>query len=238
MSLVTSLLPRVVILSMWANDVERGLEARVNHLLAKTYANLRYVWVVGDSQDDTENLLHQYRIAHMDKAIAIVRYDSNIADDNPNPRLMRVSLAANAGLKTVKMNDVYWLIHESDLITPVDVAERLMAHGKDVIGGWVTLGDTDTFYDSYVYRKDGVRFNNHAPFHACYKPNEVFELDSIGSCWLFPAKAIRDGMHCDTHGALQLCEWLKAHHYSIWCDPTTRVIQPVELWSSRQHASY
>ncbi len=224
-------IPRVVMISFWRNDMNNRIEERTQHLLAKSYPNIRYVWAVGDSTDETEEYL--WSLAENDKRITVIRHDTNIEGDTPDIRLQRLSLTANAGLMEVRKTDKWVCIHESDLVTPVDVIEQFIATGKDVVAGWVTLGEI--FYDTYAYRKDGVKFTNHAPYNPVYRPDEPFELDSVGSCWIFPAKA---GIYCTIGGCVEMCDNLKKQGYAIWCEPRIRVVQPIDLWTSRNHASY
>lgn len=217
-------------MSLWRDDMNMKIHERVDHLRSKSYPNLRYVWVVGDSNDETEEYLRRTSIH--DNRITVIRHDTHVLGEHPDVRLERLSLTLNAGLMAVRKKDTYILHHESDLITPHDIVEQLLATGRDVVGGWVTLGDI--FYDTYLYRKDGVHFTNHAPYHTCYKPDELFELDSIGSVVLYPARA---GVYCQKGGLVEICQQLKAQGYSIWCDPRIKIIQPHDLFTSRSHAS-
>src|SRR5690242_9713161 len=73
--------PNVVIASMWRNDEDRHLNERVRNLLWKTYPKLRWVWVVGDSSDGTEQAL-RHIIDNADPRhqgkITLVHYDTDI----------------------------------------------------------------------------------------------------------------------------------------------------------------
>lgn len=223
-------IPSVVILSFWRDDMAKRIEERTQHLLSKSYGNLRFVWVTGDNSDDTEGYLRS--IAAKDKRVSVIRFDSGMEGEEPNLRLERLSRTADVGLQAIRKGDVYGVIHESDLVTPVDVIEQFIATGKDVVGGSVWLGNL--FYDTFVYRIDGVRFTNEAPYHPKYNPNEMFQLDSVGSCWMFPA---RSGVRCTKWGCLEMCDNLREQGYTIWCNPLIRVIQPIDLWVSRGHAN-
>lgn len=227
-------IPKVAMLSLWKDDTGRKLEERIDHLLAKSYANLRFVWVVGDSSDGTEDVLRA--VAALDKRVTVIRHDTHIEVSDPDTRLLRMSQTANAGLQTVRKTDKYVVIHESDLITPVDVVEQFLATGKDVIGGSVWLGDI--FYDTFCYRKHGQLFSNSLPYHPEYVHDAINEdMDCIGSCWMFPAAAIHKGLTCPRHGAVELCKGLKAMGYNICFDPRIRIIQPTDLFTSRSHAN-
>lgn len=240
----------IVLMSLWCNDVQKNLEQRARHLLAKSppapifdsgdggsaYAfDLRWVWVVGDSQDDTEAQLHEIARQYAQLDIEIVHHDTGIWGEDPHTRLRRLSQTTNAGLERVRPDDVYWIIHESDLQSPPTLVELFLAMGECPVAGWVTLGTM--FYDTFAYRKDGVMFSNHAPYHACYRADGLFEVDSVGSCWMFHAEDVRDGVRCGEWAVLDLCRQLKERGRRFWVDPRIPIVQPVELWVSRGHAT-
>ena len=51
----------VYVMSLWRNDAERHLEDRATHLLSKRSRQheLRWLWIVGDCDDDTAGRLEQ-----------------------------------------------------------------------------------------------------------------------------------------------------------------------------------
>lgn len=227
-------LPQVVMLSLWRNDSSRDFLDRVSHLLSKSYPRLRWVWVVGDSRDLTETLLRDVAKGHNGhRSIEVVRADTGIEGDEPEARLRRLSLTASAGLDAVKPEDDYVLIHESDLISPVDLVERFLETGKSPIAGWPVLADV--FYDIWAYRgKDGVKFRNLPPYHESYKPDAIFEVASVGSCWMFRAEDALAGVRCEKWAAVELCQKLKRLGRRIWVDPTIRIEQPMGLYVARR----
>lgn len=222
--------PSVIMLSCWRNDVQRQLAQRAQHLLAKSYPNLRWVWVVGDSQDQTAEELRYEMFCH-NRNVTLV----DIGDTGLTERMRRFGTAAQAGLDRVLPEDDYVLVHESDLVSPPDIVERLLAPGHDVLGGWTVLGSAPLLYDIWGIRGlDGAHFHGLPPYHHDYRPDAPFEVSSVGSCWLLPAAAVRDGIRCDTFGAVELCRGLRERGYRIWCDPRIEIVQPLALWTSRE----
>ena len=219
---------RVYILSYWRNDAQRQLDERVEHLLAKSYPNLGWLWVVGDSQDETFAGLDEY------SGEDLLVYDIGDTDARLTRR-QRWSDTATMGYSLIPEDADYVLVHESDLQTPADVVERLMdlaEMGYCPVAGWptLTLNGTKLFYDTWAYRKDGVHFTNHPPYHACYKPGTVFEVDSAGSVILFEADDLR-GRVARERCLVEVCDQLRAEGRHIWVDPTLEVVQPPELWT-------
>lgn len=220
-------------MSLWRDDAGRDIDKRMAHLLQKAGVT-RWVWVVGDSNDDTEAILRQTAARHIDKDIAVVRHDTGIVGDDPKIRVKRLGMTANAGFDTVREDDLYWVMHESDLISSEDVVLRFLETKKVPIAGWPVLGNK--FYDTWAYRADGMMFRNGAPYHPRYRDNELFEVDSVGSCWMFYAADLRTGVRCREMAVLDLCEQMKALGRRIWVDPRIVIEQPRELWTSRGHA--
>lgn len=228
--------PAVVMMSLWRNDAGRKIRERAYHLLDKSYPNLRYVWVVGDSQDRTVDLLHDISWKQH-KEVQFVKANTGIEGEEVHIHRKRLSLSANFGFATVRAEDEFWVIHESDLITPVNIVELFLATGKCPVGGWPTLtsGGRTIFYDTWSYRKDGVKFINDPPYHACFRAGEIFEVDSVGSCWMFYAQDLRSGVRCFDEGCVELCAKFKKLGRMIWVDQRIPVVQPEDMWIPAPH---
>jgi len=233
----------VVMLSLWRNDADRTIENRLLHLLAKKAT--AYIWVTGDNEDDTEQILNA--AARRQKNVVIVRHDTQINSLVPEDRLLCLSQTAQAGLACFVENYPqadYLLIHESDLISPPDRINRMVALSQEengaAVAGWVTLqlGYEKVFYDTWAYRKDGVKFTNRAPYHFCYDETGPFRVDSAGSCMLFPAFPFREGLYLERGGMVEICQKMQAAGVPIWVDPKLEIIQPTELWSAANHANF
>lgn len=225
----------VVMISLWRDDAERDLEARAEHLLSKKDVS-KWLWLVGDSGDATELMLAQITWQHIDKKIEIIRADTGILGEDPETRVRRLSETITAGLRAVGEDDDYVVIHESDLQSPDDVVTRFIGSGKDVVAGWVTLEPQGIFYDTWGYRADGELFSNYPPYSHVYQRSAPFEVDSVGSCWMFPAE---EAIHVmpQRFACVEMCHKLRLRGQTIWVDPTIPVVQPSErVFMARQHA--
>jgi hypothetical protein len=228
-------LPVVVMCSMWKNDIRRSLVNRAQHLLSKAdaYAALRFVWIVGDSDDETAEVLRTLTCERADVQVIDIG-DTGMKGDDADSRLRRLSATGNHFLKHADGAD-YMLIHESDIISPPDLVARLVAHaeqGRCPIAAWPTLEiypGVKWFYDVWAYRKDGVRFKNKAPYHECYRADKPFIVDSAGTILMFHAA---DASECimSKQAVLDLCWHLRDLGRDIWVDPTLEVVQPRALW--------
>lgn len=227
---------KVVMASIWRNDAARNLEDRVGRLLSKTHPNMRWLWLVGDSSDGTYSALQKALLDRREKKeeIDIFVSDSGIAGDDHATRLRRLSVAVNDVFNRVEPEDEYLLWHESDLISPPDIAERLLATGKCPVAGWPILRTQGgiMFYDVFAYRRDGVKFSNLPPYHSCYRPDRPFTVDSAGSVIMFRAEDVgHGGVRCQTEALIEICNGLRAMGREIWVDPSIPIVQPGDLWT-------
>jgi hypothetical protein len=232
-------LPRVAMISLWRNDTEKFLDERIQHLLTKSYPNLHWIWLVGDCKDDTlaqlrghaAVLMSKYRRC-MSRSITIINSDTGIPDDR---RLERLSVSASVALDFVRADDDYVVFHESDLVSPVDIVERLIASDKCPVGAWpvIQLNEKErVFYDIWAYRDlKGRLFSDKPPYCEDYTPDKPFEVSSVGSVWMFHAEDAVAGLRMYYRACLELCEQLRAKGRHIWVDPRIEVEQPTKLWT-------
>lgn len=238
---MSDFVPRIAMVSLWRNDAERFIARRMNNLAGKLGVT-RWIWVVGDSTDPTEQVLRDFS---KDKPIKVIRHDTGIVGDTPEFRLLRLSHTVNAALDDLGPLDDYMLLHESDIQSPEDVAVKLNAvllnTGGQVAAGWPVLPgaepgpEHELFYDTWAYRKNGQCFANGWPYHPAFNHAEAFEVDSVGTVWIAPAVDFREGVRCRVFGAVELCRELKARGRRIFVDPTLRIVQPRELWKAQAH---
>ncbi len=228
--------PQVAMISLWRNDVARRLIARANHLIGKTYPNLRWIWVVGDSDDETYDLLKLLagQQKKRGKKITVISHTTPWKNGTTGKeRLLCLSASCVVGFDQITPSDTYVLNHESDLLSPSDVIEQLLASGHVPVAPttWLPLPDgRRLFYDIWAFEANGVRFTNLPPYHAVYKPDEPFIVDSFGSVWLLHAEDILAGLRPYTEAAREVSRKLRELGRELWCEPRVQVEQPYELW--------
>jgi hypothetical protein len=235
---------RTIGLSGFKGDISKHLMARVKHLLAKPGID-HWFWGVRETNDMTYAYLKQVEGWSEGKVTVS-------SEEFPawSERILHLSVIGDMGLSVACANDAdRVLIHESDLITPVDIVEMLSGTDGSVVGGWPVLANQSTpedlmlypgamrlsmeqaFYDTWAYRAGGERFTNEPPYHPAYRADKPFQLESVGSVALIDASYLRRGARMFPEGFVGLCDSIRALGGTVWCDPTVPVIQPLELWT-------
>jgi len=239
----------IVGISMWYQDAGKHLADRALHLFQKVNVD-RWMFTIRPGRDATPRMLSAMADHCNVDCEIIVEPDEQLED-----RLPRLSAAGDYILGYVRDTDTHILWHESDLFTLPDVAvalgnaDCLGAETIGAIGGWPWLSHCPThqtlgirapkrmtltdpvFYDTWGYRKDGVRFDNKPPHHDCYRADGPFRLDSVGSVVMIDADYVRRGASMNGNGLVGLCDSIRSLGGEVWCDPRVPVVQPFELWT-------
>lgn len=229
---------KVVVCSLWRNDADRDLEARVRHLLGKTSTmrDVEWLWAVGDSTDGTLDALIGAVVAMgYENRVRVTLVDSDLGGEDTDSRRLRMSVSATKMFAEIPDDAEYVLLHESDLVSPGLVIDRLLLSGNgDPIAGWPTieLGGEKIFYDIWAYRdRQGRPFTARPPYAEGWRPGAgKFRVGSFGSVWLAPAPLVR-GRVIESRCVVELCEAWRAETVPMWADPKIEIVQPVGLWT-------
>lgn len=226
----------IEIISLWRNDAGRRLEERVEHLLSKSsshHPRIVWSWYVGDCRDDTLEQLVE--LARHERNCNIRTADTGIEGERIETARERLSATATKAFSMINSSAAYVLLHESDLISPADVIDRLLeAADGDPCAGWpeIQLGGRRQFYDVWAYRDlKGVGFNAQPPHVAGWPKlrGGPFRVGGFGSVWIAPAHLVA-GRVMRSRAILELCEQWRSEGVSMWVDPRIKIEQPVDLW--------
>jgi len=218
----------ISLMSIWRNDAEKQIHQRVEHLLAKqAYCHtMRWDWAVGDSTDATEEILREY--AAYDERIHVSRFDTGLPEsDVIEQRRLRSATTASDLLATIPEDLAFVCWHESDLRSPRNVIDLLLA-GSLPCAAWpiIKLPTGTQFYDFWAYRDLGGGHIFNAP------DNQRFEVSAFGSLWLAQAELMR-GRRMNEEACVSLCKQWRSEGVRLWADPRIIVEQPVDLWEAR-----
>lgn len=117
---------------------------------------------------------------------------------------------------------------ESDLIWEPKVMMALIDHlaTYPVIAPLIMdLTPPDRFRDVYAFRRNGVRFTNHAPYHADLN-GEVLQVDSAGSVLVMRAELARKARFPEEDVIVGFCREIYEQGGEVYVDPTLKAIHP------------
>ena len=121
---------------------------------------------------------------------------------------------------------IIWL--ESDLIwspeTIVELLNHLQWHAC-VAPAIMDSPPANTWYDSWAFRKDGLRFTKEPPFHPSLSAG-MNKMDSVGSCVAINVPEFHRLTVPDDTVIVGVCEQIRALGGSVWCDTSLTVYHP------------
>lgn len=227
---------KVCLLSSFRNSTEylpRYFEqvTELHKALAKGRHKLTLILGEGDSTDGTLDALYKAAEA---SGIPCTLLDvthgggaySSIADAQ---RFKQLAFVANELLAAIPDDADAVLMVESDLIWPVETMTTLLKRLKTypAVSPMVMLRrkkwSVDAFYDTFIFRKDGIRFGHYPPYHACYRPDSPFQVDSAGSVMAIRGDLIKKLSFPDADVYVGFCRLAYEAGGSVHVDPTVSV---------------
>jgi len=122
-------------------------------------------------------------------------------------------------------DETHFLHIDADIMdVPADLIQRLMAHDKDIVAPfvWVDRANPRQFFDVHCFRLYGYRFHPFLPPDPY--DGEVFEVDSVGSCYLVKYEPFKLIDYDNPYPPLRFCENAIDEGYEVWADPGTEVL--------------
>ena len=233
---------KIVICSLFGNSIghlERyfeQVEALAQTLWAKDKSCLSLILGYGDDEDKTGEMLFEYASAGIGARLIDVSHGGRIYPSIEHPeRFRQLADAGNRLLSTIPhdADAAIWL--ESDLIwNPQDIAD-LLAH-LDYIPAVAPRilhydnpglypGDGPFWYDTFAFRRNGVRFGNLPPYHADLN-GEIMQVDSAGSCLVMRGAIARQVRSTHEEVIYGLCRQIYERGGTIWLDPEITIYHP------------
>lgn len=214
----------------------RNMSGRVARYLDQVLAlsqhhKLRVVAIEGDSIDDTAGELVRLSGA-MGIPLTIHTHNHGkqvFGSTESSERFVALTGVMMAGMHAVNSSDEVAVSVESDLMWGTYDMLALIGivhRGKDtdIVAPMIFAGAR--FYDVWAFRKNGIRFTPHAPYHHELAINGVTEVDSVGSCLAMRAEIAQTVTPIGQQCIVSWCAGARAQGYTIGVAAGLRVAHP------------
>lgn len=210
---------------------------RLAYALAQRGDWLHVIWCEGDSVDDSlQRLLDGYE--HDGKPCGYTADIFHFHHDGKNygsiedaQRFRQLAAVWSRVWARIPDDASVVVFCEADLIWEADTIVRLIDQVQDSVAVAPMVMDSppkNTWYDSWAFRRNGVRFTKEPPFHADFDdPREGYMLlDSAGSVLVMDGDLARKVRFTDEEAVVGLCKNIYAVGGSIWLDTAASVTHP------------
>lgn len=199
----------------------------LDHALHEQGHKLTFVWGEGDSADRTKKALlaamYRFRAlvvdcTHGGKAYGSVINAQRFRQLAHVGKQIFAAIPDDADIVAYVESDLAW-----EPATLATLIERVASGEYPVIAPMVLLRrdgwPADSFYDGFCFRAEDRHFAHYPPYHAVYRPDRPFQVDSVGSCVVMRGEIARS-LHFDEQTIFpDLCGQIRAGGHGIWVDP-------------------
>ena len=184
---------------------------------------LSFAFAVGQASDDSYGHVSKFKETFKNVTIGHV----NLPGHN---RFMKLTQIRNKIIEeNLKDQEYVWSI-DSDIVNfPPNILDQLIDHDVDIVAPLVLIEGTNRFYDILAFLYQGKQFTHALPYCPACKRNELFEVDSVGTCYLARSDIFKQGIKYSTHEGkiseqICFCQEARKKGFKIWVDPTIKVL--------------
>jgi len=188
---------------------------------------LRWVWIYGRSIDFTLDIILNFHQKHSYKFDV---YEEPYAKRQINNALYLADLC-NEFKKLYKDED-YVLFADVDLVKiPPNTLKELLKVKKDIVAPYPYTKGKDQFYDTYVFRYKGQKYERieengkvYGPLNPIFKDSKKpIKLDSVGTMVLIRGEVFKKIDWDNPTPHYQFCKNARKAGYTVWALPYVRI---------------
>ena len=194
------------------------------------FKDLKFLFVENDSIDNTVSMLQSWMSQKCPTSSTIIskkygtkKYGST-RDKERVKNLAELSNQLIGYILEVPMyrNCTHVLMVDANYFLPTNLIVDLAGLKKDIVAPLV-LGGGEMFYDVWSFQKDGHEFRHDPPYFTGYKRG-IFELSSVGACYLVDRKVLEAGVvygidyNWDACHHSVFCHNARQKGFKVWCD--------------------
>ena len=228
---------KIVIASIVRNEEHTGhLKRFLNccHNLEKHYKNIVYVFIEGDSSDNTYGVLKNWLTPKKNYILKKVdRAHRPFAKDRNTKRTIYFAelrnMLVDLSLSIPEVSEI--LMIDANYGWKGDLISSLRDACSDISAPLVVMHKTRDkkylFYDTWAFRKDGRQFSHYYPYTKNIS-SEPFDLDSVGGGYLVKRKVLENGVRyngdrdCEHVG---FCKNAKDKGFTIRINPKAHIVK-------------
>lgn len=145
-----------------------------------------------------------------------------------NTRFDRLAKTRNRIIEQSLKDQQYVFSIDSDIVDfPPGILDVLIQHDVDVVAPLVVIEGTEQFYDTLAFVHQGRQFNHLIPYCKACREKRLFEVDSVGTCYLVKRKVydakVRYGMGQNISEQITFCNNARQKGFKVWVDPNITV---------------
>jgi MoaA/NifB/PqqE/SkfB family radical SAM enzyme len=228
-----------VLVAFLVRDCEKWLDRFLACLdrLAYPEDTLQFAIIEGNSKDESWRLVETFASKHERVWLKKVDVQTDEPDSVPK-RSARLGFLRNKIIDEALTDEAYVLWLDSDIVDfPRSLLTDLIKAQVDIVAPYVLIENSGLFYDTLAFRKDGFRFNPsitnglasvQKPEGAACLPNELYEVDSVGTCMLVNAdvyrKGVRFGQNHPESEQVEFCLSARVRGFRVYVDPCVKVL--------------
>jgi len=210
----------------------------LQNLLANRGATLHLVLGYGDSTDGTAEWLFDYCSYSIGAHLINCHHNGPRWASVEHPdRFRQLAYVTNRIWSQIPLDADVAVILDGDLIWDAATLLALIDDTNDYaavaplvmhLPGYERYGPGHTpyFYDTFGFRRNGVRFTNRPPYHADLPGATMLQLDSAGGCIAMRGDLARSVRFPETDVIVGLCRMIYEAGGSVWLDCALRVYHP------------
>jgi len=220
--------PKIMVCLLTKNDgkyLPRFLESMSK--LDYPKEKLRWVWIYGESVDNTLDIILKF---HEEQPYKFEVYEEPVVD-MPIRSSLYVAELCNE-FKKLYRGEEFVLFADTDLVRiPKNTLKELVRVNKDIVAPYVYIEGTKQFYDTYVFRVKGWRFDKaildgkeYGPWNPPFKDKkEPVELDSVGTFLLIKSEVFKKVKWENPAPHLQFCRNARKKGFKVFALPYIKI---------------
>jgi hypothetical protein len=179
----------------------------------------RVVLIYGQSSDATLDVVTQWMV-YTEHDVELYR-ESSLMKAESSAQISAIYRDFQSLMKDG--DEEHALLLDADIMkVPRNLIQKLKKYDKDIIAPYVWIKDHNPrrFYDVFVFRTGGCRFH---PFDPPMNNNNLFRLESVGTCLLVKRKPFIEIPYRDPYPHMSFCSDARVQGYEVWADPKTTI---------------